>query len=99
MSDIDRAITLYVEQASFSVEQDVQVDDTHRFVELIPTRIAELDHLANGLCGLCAGVAADVQLNVDDSDQVHAFLRTSPSPQCSCAAPMTTRPEDARHRS
>ena len=36
VSDVDRAKTFYVAQVGFSVEQDPQVDDDHRFVELVP---------------------------------------------------------------
>ena len=36
VSDVDRAKAFYVEQVGFSVEQDVRVDDAHRFVELMP---------------------------------------------------------------
>ena len=45
VSDIDRAIAFYTEQIGFSVEQDVQIDDGHRFVELMP-----LAHSARSLC-------------------------------------------------
>ena len=36
VSDVDRAKAFYVDQAGFSVEQDVRVDEYHRFVELVP---------------------------------------------------------------
>jgi predicted enzyme related to lactoylglutathione lyase len=36
VADIDRAKAFYVDQVGFCVEQDVQVDENHRFVELIP---------------------------------------------------------------
>ena len=45
VSNIDRAIAFYAEQVGFSVEQDVQVDDAHRFVELVP-----LARSARSLC-------------------------------------------------
>ena len=34
--DVDRAKAFYIDQVGFSVEQDVQVDESHRFVELMP---------------------------------------------------------------
>ena len=34
--DVDRAKAFYVEQIGFNIEQDVQVDADHRFVELMP---------------------------------------------------------------
>src|SRR4051794_4541042 len=35
-SDVDRAKEFYVGRVGFTVEQDVQVDGAHRFVELMP---------------------------------------------------------------
>ena len=35
-SDVDRTKTFYVDQLGFTVEQDVQVDERHRFVEPMP---------------------------------------------------------------
>ena len=36
VADVDRAKAFYVDQVGFGVEQDVQVDQNHRFVELMP---------------------------------------------------------------
>ncbi len=36
VTDVDRAKAFYVDQVGFGVEQDVQVDENHRFVELMP---------------------------------------------------------------
>jgi hypothetical protein len=36
VADVDRAKAFYVDQVGFCVEQDVQVDENHRFVELMP---------------------------------------------------------------
>jgi catechol 2,3-dioxygenase-like lactoylglutathione lyase family enzyme len=36
VSDVDRAKAFYAEQVGFSVQQDGQVDEHHRFVELLP---------------------------------------------------------------
>jgi hypothetical protein len=36
VADIDRAKAFYVDQVGFCVEQDVQADENHRFVELMP---------------------------------------------------------------
>jgi hypothetical protein len=36
VSDADRAKAFYVDQVGLGVEQDVQVDEKHRFVELMP---------------------------------------------------------------
>lgn len=37
VADVDRAKAFYVEQLGFTVEQDVRIDATHRFVELVPS--------------------------------------------------------------
>ena len=36
VADVDRAKACYVDQVGFRIEQDVQVDEGHRFVELVP---------------------------------------------------------------
>ena len=36
VADVDRAKAFYVDQVGFGVEQDVQIDQNHRFVELMP---------------------------------------------------------------
>jgi catechol 2,3-dioxygenase-like lactoylglutathione lyase family enzyme len=36
VADVDRAKAFYVDQVGFGVEQDMQVDEEHRFVELMP---------------------------------------------------------------
>ena len=75
VSDIDRAKTLYVEQVGFSVEQDVQVDDAHRFVELVPPGSPCSIGLQTGYVETAPGPLGGVQLNVDDVEEVQAFLR------------------------
>ena len=36
VADVDRAKAFHVDQVGFGVEQDVQIDENHRFVELMP---------------------------------------------------------------
>ena len=38
VADVDRAKAFYRDQVGFQVEQDVRMDDAHRFVELVPPR-------------------------------------------------------------
>ncbi len=75
VSNIDRAKAFYAEQVGFSVEQDVQVDDAHRFVELVPPGSQCSIALQTGYVDSVPGSLAGVQLNVDNLDEVHAFLR------------------------
>lgn len=75
VSDVDSGKTFYVDQVGFSVEQDIQVDEHHRFVELMapgsPCSIA----LTTGYVDSEPGSLKGLQLNVDDVDEVHAFLQ------------------------
>ena len=75
VSDVDRAKAFYVEQVGFRVEQDVQVDDDHRFVELMPPGSRCSIALQTGYVDSVPGSLGGVQLNVDDVDEVHAFLQ------------------------
>ena len=49
VADVDRAKAFYVDQVGFGVEQDVRVDENHRFVELMPPGSPVLDRLDHGL--------------------------------------------------
>ena len=75
VSDVDRAKAFYVERAGFSVEQDVQVDEAHRFVELMPPGSPCSIALQTGYVDSVPGSLGGLQLNVDDVDEVHVFLR------------------------
>jgi catechol 2,3-dioxygenase-like lactoylglutathione lyase family enzyme len=75
VSDVDSAKAFYVDQADFTVEQDVRVDDTHRFVELMPPGSPCSIALTTGYVDSVPGSLKGVQVNVDDVDAAHAFLR------------------------
>jgi predicted enzyme related to lactoylglutathione lyase len=75
VSDVDRAKTFYVDQVGFSAEQDHQVDEDHRFVELVPPGSACSIALTTGYVDAAPGSLQGLQLNVDDADAAHAFLR------------------------
>jgi catechol 2,3-dioxygenase-like lactoylglutathione lyase family enzyme len=75
VADVDRAKAFYVDRAGFSVEQDVRVDDGHRFVELMPPGSPCSIALTDGYVNSEPGSLQGVQLNVDDADAAHAFLR------------------------
>lgn len=74
VSDVDRAKAFYVDQAGFSVEQDVYVDETHRFVELMPPGSPCSIALTAGYVDSVPGSLKGVQVNVDNADAAHAFL-------------------------
>jgi predicted enzyme related to lactoylglutathione lyase len=75
VSDVDRAKAFYVDQAGFSSEQDVRVDDEHRFVELMPPGSPCSIALTTGYVDSEPGSLQGIQVNVDDVEEVHAFLR------------------------
>ena len=74
VTDVDRAKAFYVDRAGFSVDQDVRVDDGHRFVELMPPGSPCSIALTEGYVTSPPGSLQGVQLNVDDADAAHAFL-------------------------
>jgi catechol 2,3-dioxygenase-like lactoylglutathione lyase family enzyme len=75
VSDVDRAKAFYVDKAGFSVEQDRQIDESHRFVELLPPGSPCSIALTAGYVDSEPGSLKGVQVNVDDADAAHAFLR------------------------
>ena len=74
VSDVDRAKAFYVERLDFTVEQDVQVDPTHRFVELLPSGSACSIALTSGYVDSPPGSMKGTQFNVNDADDAFAFL-------------------------
>ena len=75
VADVDRAKTFYGERVGFGCEQDVRVDETHRFVELVPPGSACSIALTAGYVDSVPGSLQGIQVNVDDVDRVHAMLR------------------------
>jgi predicted enzyme related to lactoylglutathione lyase len=75
VSDIDRAKAFYVDQVGFTVEQDARVDQTHRFVELMPPGSTCSIALTSGYIDAEPGSLQGVQLNVEDADAAQSLLR------------------------
>jgi catechol 2,3-dioxygenase-like lactoylglutathione lyase family enzyme len=75
VADVDRAKRFYVEHVGFTVEQDVRVDDDHRFVELLPPGSPCSIALTQGYVDSLPGSLRGLQINVDDIDRARAFLR------------------------
>jgi len=75
VADVARAKAFYVDQAGFTAEQDAQIDEGHRFVELMPPGSPCSIALTEGYIDAVPGSLQGVQLNVDDVDAAHAFLR------------------------
>jgi catechol 2,3-dioxygenase-like lactoylglutathione lyase family enzyme len=74
VADVDRAKAFYVDRLGFSPEQDVQIDDGHRFVELAPPGSSCTIALTSGYVDAEPGSLQGVQLNVEDADAARAFL-------------------------
>jgi catechol 2,3-dioxygenase-like lactoylglutathione lyase family enzyme len=72
VASIDRAKAFYVDRLGFSTEQDVRLDEDHRFVELVPPGSTCTIALTSGYIDAAPGSLQGVQLNVDDVDAVHA---------------------------
>jgi predicted enzyme related to lactoylglutathione lyase len=75
VSDIDRAKAFYVDQVGFRVEQDARVDQTHRFVELMPPGSTCSTALTSGYIDAQPGSLQGVQLDVEDADAAQSLLR------------------------
>jgi predicted enzyme related to lactoylglutathione lyase len=75
VADVGRAKAFYVDQAGFTAEQDAQIDEGHRFVELMPPGSPCSIALTEGYIDAAPGSLQGVQLNVDDIEAAHAFLR------------------------
>jgi catechol 2,3-dioxygenase-like lactoylglutathione lyase family enzyme len=80
VADVDRAKAFYAEQLGFTIEQDIRVDATHRFIELIPPGSDCTIALTQEYVDSQPGSLKGVQLNVDDAHDAHAFLRSRDVP-------------------
>jgi catechol 2,3-dioxygenase-like lactoylglutathione lyase family enzyme len=74
VADVDLARDFYVERLGFRVEQDVRVDETHRFVELMPSGSSCSIALTSGFIAARPGSMQGTQLNVTDVVEARAFL-------------------------
>ncbi len=75
VSDVDRAIAFYVDQAGFNADHDHRVSDELRFVQLTPPGSACSIAFGTGTGEeRPAGSAQGLQLVVDDIEAAHADL-------------------------
>lgn len=68
VSDIDRAKTFYVEKLGFSADNDTQVSDELRFVQLTPPGSACSIALTSGAHQMAPGSIEGLQMVVDDAE-------------------------------
>ena len=74
VSDVDRAKSFYVEKAGFNADQDHQVNDQLRFVQLTPPGSACSIAIGTGLSPAAPGSVRGVQMVVDDITAARAEL-------------------------
>jgi predicted enzyme related to lactoylglutathione lyase len=74
VSDIDRAKAFYVEQLGFSADNDTQVSDQLRFVQLTPPGSACSIALTSGAHTMKPGSVEGLQMVVDDAEASRAAL-------------------------
>jgi predicted enzyme related to lactoylglutathione lyase len=74
VSDVDRAKRFYTEQVGFNADQDHQVSDDLRFVQLTPPGSACSIALGLGLTDAQPGSVTGLQLVVSDIDAARAQL-------------------------
>jgi predicted enzyme related to lactoylglutathione lyase len=74
VSDIDRAKAFYVEQVGFSADQDHQVTDELRFVQLTPPGSACSIALTSGAHQMAPGSIEGLQMVVTDAEATRQEL-------------------------
>jgi len=68
VSDVDRAKAFYTDKVGFNADQDHQVSDELRFVQLTPPGSACSIAVGTGLSGMAPGSVEGLQLVVSDID-------------------------------
>ena len=74
VSDVERAKAFYTERAGFTLDQDHQVSDDLRFVQLTPPGSACSIAIGMGLTDSAPGSLQGLQLVVSDIEAAHAEL-------------------------
>ena len=74
VSDVDRSITFYTQQAGFNLDHDHTVNENLRFVQLTPPGSACSIAIGKGVSDAPPGTAAGMQLVVQDIEAAHKEL-------------------------
>ena len=74
VSDVDRAIAFYTQQAGFVLDHDHDVGGGVRFVQLTPPGSPTSIALGTGLTRMAPGSVEGLQLVVDDAEAARAEL-------------------------
>jgi predicted enzyme related to lactoylglutathione lyase len=75
VTDVDRAKAFYVDQVGFNADQDHQVTDTLRFVQLTPPGSACSIMIGSGVTEMKPGSQQGLQVVVGDIEEAQAHLR------------------------
>ena len=74
VSDVDRAIAFYRDQAGFILDHDYQVNENLRFVQFTPPGSACSIALGDGITDAAPGSVRGLQLVVEDAEAAKAEL-------------------------
>ena len=74
VSDVDRAMAFYTEQAGFTLDHDHTVSEDLRFVQLTPQGSACSIAIGKGVVASEPGSVKGLQLVVEDIEHAHADL-------------------------
>ena len=74
VTDVDRAKEFYADRCGFHVDQDVQVSDELRFVQLTPPGSACSIALGSGITSMAPGTQDGIQVVVADAEAARQAL-------------------------
>jgi predicted enzyme related to lactoylglutathione lyase len=74
VTDVDRAISFYVDQVGFALDHDHRVDGGIRFVQLTPPGSACSIVLGTGITEMAPGSQKGVQIVIPDADAARSQL-------------------------
>jgi predicted enzyme related to lactoylglutathione lyase len=77
VTDVDRAKSFYVDQVGFNPDQDHQVTESLRFVQLTPPGSACSIVIGTGITEMAPGSQQGLQLVVEDIESAQAHLRSN----------------------
>jgi predicted enzyme related to lactoylglutathione lyase len=77
VSDVDRAKQFYVERAGFNADQDHEVQEGLRFVQLTPPGSGCSISIGEGLSEMEPGSLEGLQLVVEDIEEAHQRLASA----------------------
>jgi predicted enzyme related to lactoylglutathione lyase len=74
VTDVDRAIAFYVDRLGWTLDHDVRVDESTRFVQVTPPTSACSIAFGEGINPMAPGSQRGIQVVVDDARAVRADL-------------------------